>query len=107
MEIDVDNMLEQYDAVVFDKDNCGKCVQTEDLMRDLGVNFTTVNMSHNKDALKKVKSDGHRSAPAVYVKSGNWSGHQEEEIVKFASSLGLSSVKDTADSDEDDDTWDY
>lgn len=101
MTVDVMELLKKYDAVVFDKDNCGQCKKTEDLMADLNINFITVNMSHDKDALHKVKSDGHRSAPAVYTNSENWSGHQEDKIRSLAS--GETGNLES----QDDDTWDF
>lgn len=99
MAINVEKLLEEYDAVVFDKDNCGECRRTEDLMTELGINFTTLNMSHDKDALQKVKADKHRQAPAVYTATESWSGHKPEKVL----ALGNVSIID----DDDEDTWDF
>lgn len=88
-------------VTVYDKDNCGECRKTEDLLDELGITYETRNMSHDKDALKKVKADGHRKAPAVYVGEESWSGHQPERI------LALVGAPEQTDESAEDDTWDF
>jgi len=90
------------DVIVYDKDDCGNCRDTEDLMKELGVSFTTKNMSHDKEALKKVKGMGFSEAPVVIVGNNedSWSGHKPEKILALA---GVAIQED----DTEDDTWDF
>lgn len=86
--------------IVYDKDNCGECRKTEDLMDELGLEYETKNMSHDKEALKKVKAMGHRKAPVVVNGDDSWSGHNPEKIKALA---GVT----TEAPEEDDETWDF
>lgn len=71
------------EALLYTKDNCPKCDSTKSLMDQLEVNYTVVNMDSNPAARTLVKSLGFRQAPVVVTRDGNWSGYQEEKIMKL------------------------
>lgn len=86
------------DVKIFTKDNCSQCHASKMLMKDLGIVFDEVNISHDKDALNYLKSMGIRQAPYIEtVQEGSWSGFQENRIRALAKNTMMTN----------DDDWDF
>lgn len=88
------------DTIVYSKPNCGNCEKTKNMMDELEVKYTVIDISKNRDALKKIKEMGFREAPVVDPGDGAkpWSGFNESKIREHF---------DTNNATEDDDTWDF
>lgn len=84
-----------YDALIYTKNDCTNCDSTKELMDELEISYTVVNIDKVPEARLAVKRMGFRQAPVVITKTAKWSGHQEAEI---------RSLK-PRDLSEDDDIW--
>lgn len=67
-------------AEIYVKENCGNCDKTKALFNELGVEYTTVNITGNPEAVKVLKAKGFRAAPVVFVDGDSWSGFDEAKI---------------------------
>lgn len=68
------------EALLYTKNDCPNCDSTKELLDQLGVDYTVVDMDANPEAKLVVKGMGFRQAPVVITRSGNWSGHREDKI---------------------------
>lgn len=101
--------MSQLTVKVYDKNDCKFCVATEELLSELNVEYETVNMSYDKEALQRVKKMGYRSAPVVVLNEDtpdqeSWSGHDEEKI---RSLFDADCKKKQEEEAADDDAWDF
>lgn len=85
----------EHDALIYTKNDCGNCDSTKELMDELGISYTFINMDEVPTAKTTVKGLGFRQAPVVVTKDSNWSGHREEKIRSLKS----------RDFSADDDIW--
>lgn len=67
-------------VTVYTKPNCGSCVETKDLMNELGLEYAEVDISKDAVALKRLKSLGYRGAPVVITEEESWFGYNEAAI---------------------------
>lgn len=65
---------------VYGKNDCVKCESTVELLDELELKYTYINMDKTPEAKATVKGLGFRQAPVVMTKKGNWSGHEEAKI---------------------------
>lgn len=72
-------------VTVYTKPNCGSCVDTKELMNELGLEFAEVDISKDAVALKRLKSLGYRGAPVVVTPDTSWFGFNEPAIRDLAS----------------------
>lgn len=80
-----DNLsFEGTDALIFTKNECSNCEETQDLMGELGISFTVVNMDEQPAARLAVKKMGFRQAPVVITRDTKWSGLNESAIRDLA-----------------------
>lgn len=85
--------------VVYSKPDCSNCEATKGLMDILNVEYDVVDISVDRDALKRIKSLGYRVAPVVEIPGvESWSGFDRDKIMKH---FGADSALN------DDDTWDF
>jgi glutaredoxin-like protein NrdH len=58
---------------------------TKRLMDKMGIQYDTINISENADALNKLIELGYRAAPVVMTDSGDsWAGFQPDKIGDLA-----------------------
>lgn len=68
-------------VTLYTKSGCVQCTATSRRFDAKGVEYRTVNMTEDGDALEKVKSLGHMSAPVVVTADGtSWSGFRPDLI---------------------------
>lgn len=67
-------------VTVYSKPNCPQCEFTKRDMEILGIEYTTVDLSHNQDELRRLVGLGFRSAPIVETEHGSWAGYNQERI---------------------------
>jgi len=72
-------------TTVYTKNNCVQCDMTKRLMDKIGVEYDTVNISEDADALNKLIEMGYKAAPVVMTDSGDsWAGFQPDKITELA-----------------------
>jgi len=86
------------DVLIYTKNDCVNCESTKELMDQLKISYTVINMDKEPSARATVKGMGFRQAPVVVTRSAKWSGHKEASI------RGLKAPS-ASDSALDDDIW--
>lgn len=75
---------------VYRKDSCVQCDMTKKKLDSMGVEYTTVDMEKDPEALDFVKSLGHLQAPVVVVTGkqdvilDSWAGFIPSKIASLA-----------------------
>lgn len=90
---------------VYTKDNCVQCTATEKALKKQslveGLDYTTIDLEENPDALAYVKELGHNQAPVVVYKDGSldeqgsqesWAGFRPDRIKEVAARIALTKV---------------
>lgn len=70
---------------LYSKPNCPQCELTKRDMDILGIQYETVDITHNQDKLEKLAKLGYRSAPVVETDTDVWSGYDQEKIKALVS----------------------
>ena len=70
----------EHDALIYTKDDCINCESTKELMDELEISYTVINMDRVPAAKTTVKGLGFRQAPVVITKDSKWSGLDEKKI---------------------------
>lgn len=65
---------------VYTKPACVQCRQTKKALDRKGVQYNTVDVSEDAQALEYVKSLGFMSAPVVVTTDDSWAGYRPERI---------------------------
>lgn len=65
---------------VYEKNDCVQCEATKRWLRRMKVEFDTVNVEENPEAMQKVLDMGFQSAPVVITDIGNWSGFRISKL---------------------------
>ena len=72
-------------TIVYTKPNCVQCNMTKRHMDKIGVEYTTVDITEDADALDKLIEMGYKAAPVVMTADGeSWAGFQPEKINELA-----------------------
>ena len=71
-------------TTVYTKNNCVQCDMTKRLMDKMGVEYDTVNISENPEALEKLIELGYRAAPVVITDNDSWAGFNPDKIGDLA-----------------------
>jgi len=72
-------------TTVYTKPNCVQCNMTKRHMDKIGVEYTTVDITEDPNALDKLIEMGYKAAPVVVTESGEaWAGFQPEKINNLA-----------------------
>lgn len=72
-------------TTVYTKNNCVQCDMTKRLMDKMGIQYDTINISEDADALNKLIELGYKAAPVVMTDSGDsWAGFQPDKIGDLA-----------------------
>lgn len=70
---------------VLSKPSCVQCTATYRALDAKGIQYTTIDMSKDPEALKLAISLGHQSAPVVIVGDDSWSGFRPDKIEELTS----------------------
>jgi len=54
------------EIIIYSKDRCQSCRLTKIYLENEGIPYSEINVTHSKEALKKVKADGFSTMPVVY-----------------------------------------
>lgn len=68
------------DVIVYSKPNCPQCDLTKRDLDILGIEYKTIDVSQDKDALESIRAMNFRSVPVVVTKTDNWAGYNQEKI---------------------------
>jgi len=71
-------------TTVYVKPSCVQCDATKRLMDRLGVQYDTVDITKDPDALEKILSMGFKSAPVVITDNDAWSGFNPDKVGQLA-----------------------
>lgn len=71
-------------VTVYSKPACPQCDATKRALSKKGVEFDTVDVSKDQDALKLVTEMGYRQAPVVIAGERHWAGFRPDMISALA-----------------------
>lgn len=74
-------------VVVYSLPNCVQCEQTKKLLTAREIEFETVMINENPDAVAEYMEAGYKSAPIVVAGDKVWSGFRADLINELAVSL--------------------
>lgn len=66
------------------KPACVACTQTKRALDRLGVEYTTIDITEDENALQTAKDLGYMQAPVVIAGDDHWSGFQPDRIKTLA-----------------------
>lgn len=69
---------------LYTKPACGQCDSTKQMFKNLGIEYSEIDITKDKEALKKIKSLGYLSAPVVVTETDSWAGHKRDKIEAIA-----------------------
>ena len=69
-------------VTVYTKPNCVQCNMTKRYLDDRKVEYSTVDITQDSEALDKIINQGFKAAPVVNAGSQWWSGFQPDLIDK-------------------------
>lgn len=67
-------------TIVYTKNNCVQCDMTKRYMDKNGIQYDTVDITENPEALEMILGLGFSSAPVVISEKGTWAGFQPDKI---------------------------
>lgn len=67
-------------TTVYTKPSCVQCDMTKRYMDKLGIDYNTVDITEDEEALDMIMELGFKSAPVVISDAGSWAGFQPEKI---------------------------
>ncbi|ORC22088.1 MULTISPECIES: glutaredoxin-like protein NrdH [Rothia] len=71
-------------VTVYTKPACVQCNMTYRALDKLGVEYSTVDITKDPEALELIKSMGYLQAPVVIAGEDHWSGFQPDKINSLA-----------------------
>ena len=77
------------DITVYTLPNCVQCDNTKKMLDRENIEYETVDMSDDMQALEMVKGLGYSAAPVVIAGDEHWGGFRLEKIKALVSSLRL------------------
>ena len=69
---------------VFTKPNCVQCNATKRALDKQGLDYDTIDVSEDMNALDKIKEMGFMQAPVVMADGEAWSGYRPDKIKALA-----------------------
>ena len=79
-------------VTVYEKNNCVQCEATKRWLRKAKIEFDTVNLEENPEAMAKVQEMGYNAAPVVITDIESWSGFRISKLEHLKSELNLENV---------------
>lgn len=74
-------------VTVYEKNNCVQCESTKRWLKRAKVEFDTVNVEENPEAMQKILDMGFQAAPVVITDIGNWSGFRISKLEELKAVL--------------------
>jgi glutaredoxin-like protein NrdH len=71
-------------TTVYTKPSCVQCDMTKRMLDKIGVQYNTIDITKDSDALQMILDMGFQSAPVVITDSDSWAGFQPDKINKLA-----------------------
>jgi len=71
-------------TTVYTKPQCVQCDMTKKMLDKLGIEYQTVDITKDNDALEKVLELGFKSAPVVITDTDSWAGFNPDKINSLA-----------------------
>jgi glutaredoxin-like protein NrdH len=71
-------------VIVYTKPSCIQCDMTKRMLDKIGVDYTTVDIMQDSDALDMILGMGFQSAPVIITESDSWSGFNPDKINSLA-----------------------
>lgn len=71
-------------VVVYSKPGCQPCKATYRALDKRGIEYTSIDVSTDPEALEYAKSLGHMESPVVVAGDDNWSGFRPDKIAELA-----------------------
>lgn len=73
---------------VYSRPACVQCNATYRALEKKGLDYDTVDLSQDSDALEQLRALGHMQAPVVITASGeHWSGFRPDKIEELAAAI--------------------
>jgi glutaredoxin-like protein NrdH len=69
---------------VYTKPSCVQCEQTKKYLDRNGLEYTSIDITEDKEAFDMVAGLGFQSAPVVITDKGNWAGFRPDYLAKLA-----------------------
>jgi len=69
---------------VYTKPACVQCDMTKRMLDKIGVDYQTVDITEDQDALNLILGMGFKAAPVVITESDAWAGFQPDKINTLA-----------------------
>ena len=67
-------------TTVYTKPSCVQCDMTKRYLDKQGIDYTTVDITQDPEALDLILGMGFSSAPVVISDQGNWAGFQPDKL---------------------------
>lgn len=67
-------------TTVYVKPSCVQCDMTKRMLNNLKIDYNTVDITEDQDALDMILSMGFKSAPVVITDNDSWAGFQPDKI---------------------------
>jgi len=77
---------------VYTKPSCVQCNATYRALDSKGIEYRSVDLSTDPNALDVVKAMGYMQAPVVVTDNDHWSGFRPDKIAAISSGQGAASV---------------
>lgn len=71
-------------VTVYTKPKCVQCNATYRALDKKGIEYLTVDITQDENALAELKALGYQQAPVVTAPTGNWSGFRVDKIDELA-----------------------
>lgn len=71
-------------TTVYVKPACVQCDMTKRMLNNLEIDYDTVDITEDQDALDMILSMGFKSAPVVITDNDAWAGFQPDKINSLA-----------------------
>ena len=75
-------------VTVYTKPSCMQCKATYRALDAAGVQYVSVDMSRDPEALDMVKAMGYMQAPVVTTDNDHWSGFRPDKIAALSAAQG-------------------
>jgi glutaredoxin-like protein NrdH len=70
-------------VLVYVKPQCVQCDQTKRILDREGIEYSTIDITQDSEALEKILSMGFKSAPVVITEEDSWAGFNPDKINKL------------------------
>jgi glutaredoxin-like protein NrdH len=71
-------------TTVYTKPSCVQCDMTKKMLDKIGVDYKTVDIMEDSDALEMILGMGFKSAPVVITDTDSWAGFNPDKINSLA-----------------------